>query len=292
MNEWEWIELLRTRATAVPDGGIGIGDDAAVLAFAGENLLVTTDTFVEEIHFSSRWSSWPRIGRKMAEAAISDVAAMGGIPLAMVAGFSAAAESAAAAPGILEGLLASGVPLIGGDTTGAAAGSMTMTITVLGRAARPVLRSGARPGDRLWLSGPLGGAAAGLLSLNRGLGLSTCEARFLDPRARGDISGAWGASATAMIDISDGFAAECHHLAESSGVRIVVDEAALPLFPGIEAAGDPLAMALGSGEEFELLATAAQLLPGGICVGRVAEGDGVVREDGTVLARTGWTHWA
>lgn len=292
MNEWEWIDLLRGRMTAAPAGGIGIGDDAAVIPLGGEMVLVTTDTFVEGIHFSPRWAAWPRIGRKMAEAAVSDIAAMGGEPIAMVAGLSASAEIATtAAPGLLEGFLASGVPLVGGDTTGAVSGSLTVTITVIGRSARPVPRSGARPGDRLWISGAVGGSAAGLVSLERGLGLAACEARFLDPRSRCDLALSWGATASAMIDISDGFAAECHHLAEASGVRIVVDEGAPPIVPGLEKAGDPLALALGSGDEFELLATSAQPLPGGICVGRIEAGAGVVREDGTPLPRAGWTHW-
>lgn len=312
MNEWEWIEFLRHRVANAPGvaktfGIVGVGDDCAVLrAFSGQPL-VTTDTFVENIHFRAAWSDWAKIGRKMAEASLSDIAAMGGRPVAMVVALSAHASIASvAAPGLLEGILASGVPLAGGDTTGAVEGSLTVTITVMGEASKPILRSGAREGDCIWVSGPLGGAAAGLRSLTGGLGLTDCERRFLEPRARVELAASWAARATAMIDISDGLASELHHLANESGVRMVVDAATIPTVSGIEAAGDPLELALSSGEEFELLATAPSIyvtsqagagvidgehLPGGICIGHVEKGEGVVFSDGRDLPRAGWTHW-
>lgn len=297
MNEWDWIDLLARRVNPLAGAASGvrtaIGDDAAVLEHGDGKLLVTTDAFVENVHFTPRWAAWPRIGRKMAEASVSDVCAMGGEAFAMVVALSAASAGAEeAARGLLEGFLASGIPLVGGDTTGAAPGSLTVTVTVLGRARRPVLRSGARPGERVWLSGPVGGALAGLRSLEQALDLASCEERFLDARARRDLAVAWGERAGAMIDVSDGLAAECHHLAASSGARIVLDASAIPIAPGIAAAGDPLSLAMGSGEEFELLATSALDLPGGVVIGRVEEGTGVYFADGRAVERAGWTHWS
>jgi thiamine-monophosphate kinase len=287
MNEWNWIERLKRVVPVPADGIVGIGDDAAILH---DGLLVSTDAFVESIHFRVEWASWEEIGRKAAEATISDIAAMGGEPLALFAAYAANAPGAAAER-LLAGILEAGVPLLGGDSTGAPEDTVFLALTVLGRAERPVLRSGARPGDRVWISGPVGGSAAGLLSLELGLGLHECERRFLAPRARIKIGRDWAASATAMIDISDGLSSELHHLAHSSGVGIAIRGDAIPFFPGIEATGrDPLDLALGSGEEFELLATGPTSLPGGIEIGEIVETPGVTL-DGKSLPASGYTHW-
>lgn len=287
MNEWDWIERLKRLVPAPAGGIVGIGDDAAVLA---DGLLVSTDAFVESIHFRVEWASWEEIGRKAAEATISDLAAMGGTPLALFVAYAANAPGAAAEQ-LLAGILAAGVPLLGGDSTGAPEAAVFLALTVIGRAARPVLRSGARPGDRVWISGPVGGAAAGLLSLQLGLGLDECERRFLAPRARVEVGRAWAASASAMIDVSDGLSSELHHLARSSAVGIAIRGELIPLFPGIASTGqNSLALALGSGEEFELLATSATPLAGGIEIGEVVEGRGVTL-DGKALPASGYTHW-
>ncbi len=286
MNERDWIESLKARVPP-PAEGLGIGDDCAVLP---GGLVVTADSFVEGIHFRTDWASWRAIGRKAAEAALSDVAAMGGEPLWMLASLSTA-RGAECAPDLLEGILEPGVTLVGGDTTGAPEGATMIALTVLGRAPRPVLRSGARPGDRVYVSGPLGGARAGLRSLERGLGLSACEERFLAPRARRDLAASWGRLASAMIDISDGLSSELHHIADASDVRILLRPAAIPLFTGAIVPGeDPVTTALASGEEFELLATSPVPLPDGIEIGVVEEGRGV--HDGKAeIPRGGYVHW-
>ncbi|MEK8022296.1 MAG: thiamine-phosphate kinase [Candidatus Hydrogenedentota bacterium] len=286
MNEREWISHLRARA-GMAAGGVEIGDDAAVLP---GNLVVSTDAFVEEIHFRWIWASPRIVGAKMAQSALSDIAAMGGTPLWMLANFSSSDSSNA--PELLEGLLTAGVPLIGGDTTAAPPGATTVSLTVIGRASRPVLRSGARPGDVVYVSGPLGGSRAGLTALEKKLTLPDLIARFLSPRARFDLSESWGAVARSMIDISDGLASELHHIARKSNVCIEIERSAIPIFPGIERAGlDPISTALESGEEFELLATSALPPPGGFPIGRVVAGSGVTI-DGSPLPDSGFTHWA
>lgn len=285
MDEWELIARLRNRVQPVV-GVRGIGDDAAVLP---GNLLVTADAFVEGVHFRADWTGWKRIGRKMAIAAVSDVLAMGGEPLWMLATLSAA-DLGSSALELLDGLLGVGVPLVGGDTTSAPPGATSVALTVLGKAERPVLRSGARPGDRVYVSGPLGGAKGGLLSLLNGRGRASLEERFLAPPSRREISLLWRDQASSMIDISDGLSSELHHLARESHVRIDIETARIPLFPGLSALDDdPVALALSSGEEFELLATSAEPLPQGFLLGEVSAGEGVFA-DGRPLVATGYTH--
>lgn len=274
MNEWDWIDHLRRQP-----GVVGVGDDAAVL---DNGLLVTVDTFVEGIHFRREWASWQSIGRKMAESAISDIAAMGGTAHSMLASLSTA-EPEIGKP-LLEGILSAGVPLVGGDTTGG--NGTTVSLTVLGSALRPVLRSGAKEGDTLYVSGPLGGARAGLLSLEHHRDQRDCEAKFLAPRARTDLAAAWGRHASAMIDISDGLSSELHHLAKESNAMLEIDLASIPIFSGADRE-----LALESGEEFELLAASPVALPHGIPIGVVKKGSGVYA-GGRALPKTGYTHWA
>jgi thiamine-monophosphate kinase len=290
VNEWEWIEFLKSRAAAsgaAPSGTVGIGDDAAVLP---DGWIVSVDAFVEGVHFRPEWDSWSGIGRKAAEAAISDIAAMGARPSFLFATLSAHRD-AGCAEGILDGILAAGIPLVGGDTTSTALGAAALSLTVIGRTDHPVLRSGARPGDRIWVSGPLGGGIGGFVSLEKTLGIRELEERFLHPRARVDLAESWGRAATAMIDISDGLSSELHHIAAASGVRIEIDAARVPLHSAlVRLGGDPLKIALSSGDEYELLATSSEPLPGGIEIGRVASGSGVFC-DSAPIPPSGWTHW-
>ena len=287
MNEKQWIEYLKKHVSCFEDV-IGIGDDSAVLP---DGTLISTDTFVEEIHFSRKWASWRLIGRKACEAAISDIAAMGGKPLWLLANLSSS-ESGGVADELLHGILECGIPLIGGDTTSSQKGAVTLTLTVLGKTERPVLRSGAKTGDRIFVSGKLGGTQAGLLSLQKGLNLFECEKRFLEPRARLDISESWGALATSMIDVSDGLSTELNHLSEASKKRFRIDISKLPCFSEIEKTGrEATELILESGEEFELLATSNFNLPGGFEIGVVEDGHGVYDGLNEILPR-GYDHWS
>lgn len=245
----------------------GIGDDAAVVRVApapAPYLLVTTDVLVEERHFRRRWSTAEQIGEKAAECNISDIAAMGGTPLWMVASLVLPAhEGVDWVQGLYQGMHHScrrhGITIIGGDTTQGA--TATISVTLLGTVPPEQLRlrSHARPGHLLAVTGPLGASAAAIALLSAGLTPSAyLMEKHRTPRCRLDVSGRIASLAAAMIDISDGLGSEVHHICTASGVGAQIDAAAIPLHPDVRAAAreldcDPLAWALSGGEDFELL---------------------------------------
>jgi thiamine-monophosphate kinase len=274
MGEFELLARVRERLPPPgPRVRIGSGDDAAVTVPGGATA-TSIDTLVDGVHFRRDRATPAQIGRKALATALSDLAAMG-----------AEAGEAYVAVGIppdldedgclelVDGIVAlaveTGTALAGGDVVRAPA--LTLAVTVVGHAAAPerlVGRGGARPGDALVLSGELGGAAAGLLLLERpGLSAaippSTAERlrlRQLDPTPRLAAGQALaGAGATAMIDLSDGLGGDARHLAAASGAGLRIDAGALPLANGLAevaaAAGrDPLDLAASGGEDYELLA--------------------------------------
>jgi thiamine-monophosphate kinase len=251
---------------------VGVGDDAAVLAPShGHKLVVTTDVLVEGLDFTAALSEPEDWGWKAVAANLSDLAAMGAearwLVLALtVPGPTPVGTLERVYAGVGEACLTFGVALVGGDVS--AGPALSMAVTALGEAERPVLRSGARPGDRLGVTGPLGAAAAGLGLLRRGdraagellgrfPGLAAAHRRPTPALAMGLALARAGASA--MIDVSDGLAGDALHLAEASRVGLEVHDATVPLAPGVaEAAAllglDPLELALGGGEDFVLAA--------------------------------------
>lgn len=293
--------LIRTirRRTARPAPGVrvGIGDDAAVLEpSAGTLLLATTDLFIEEVHFRRRWAEPADIGWKSLAVNLSDIAAMGGRPRWALVGLACPAGSRAEeVEAFYEGALAlageHAVALVGGDTSASPAGWI-VDITLLGESARPpILRSTARAGDLVAVTGSLGRSGAGLALFERaaapgGVGadaLADVTAAHLRPRPR-VAEGQWLAAAgevTAMIDVSDGLATDLGHLAEESGLAARVDLERVPVSASArrmaDALGrDPLAWATSGGEDYELLLTCA---PGALP--RLAEG--LERATGTPL---------
>ncbi len=245
----------------------GIGDDAAVLRVAPHPhplLLVTTDLLTEGHHFNRRWSEAEHIGIKAAECNLSDIAAMGGSPTWMFVSLVIAPDTDLAwCEGLYRGLSAAidphGVVIAGGDTT---AGEVnTVNITLLGTVAPDLLRlrSHARPGDLLAVTGTLGASAAALALLTAGHQPGAyLLAKHRTPRCRLDLSGRLAPLAHAMIDISDGLASEVRHICKSSRVGAEIDAAAIPLHPDVRETGnvlriDPLDFALTGGEDFELL---------------------------------------
>jgi thiamine-monophosphate kinase len=290
---------------------MGIGDDAAVLRIAPEPhplLLVTTDLLIEDRHFTRRWSRAEDIGIKAAECNLSDIAAMGGVPSWMFVSLVIAPESDLAwCEGLYRGLAEAnaphGVVIAGGDTTRGAVN--TISITLLGQVLPQnlCLRSHARPGDLLVVTGTLGASAAALALLSTGRQPGPyLLTKHLTPRCRLDISGSIAPLANAMIDISDGLAAEVRHICKNSRVGAEIDAAAVPLHPDVRQAGDllgrdPLEFALAGGEDFELLFSItpenlAQLLKSGWelhPVGRITavEGDATVIRSGVREPLTG-----
>jgi len=233
-----------------------IGDDAAVITTIGERaLVVSTDTSVENVHFRREWLTPQEIGYRAAAAALSDLAAMGANPLGILSAITVPESWRrhldAITDGIGDAAAASDAPILGGDTSGGS--ELAITCTVLGTARDVLFRTGSRPGDRVLVTGRLGGPLAALRELEAGRQpLASHRERFARPVPR-VREGAWLSEegATAGIDISDGLSADLFHLASASRVRILVDLDRLPVVDGVSAID-----AARSGEEYELAVTA------------------------------------
>jgi thiamine-monophosphate kinase len=260
----------RTIAAGV---SVGIGDDCAVLETSpGSRLLATTDLLIEDVHFRRRWAEPADLGWKALAVNLSDIAAMGGRPrwaLVALAGTESttAEEIDAFYAGALELASLHETVIVGGDTSSSPSG-WTINVTLLGEATAPLLRSTARPGDTLAVTGTLGRSAAGLAVLERPAAPNGVEPAALaaviaahlrpHPRVR---EGMWLAAAggvTAMMDVSDGVGIDLPRLAGESGAGAVVDVDRLPLDDHTRAVAaalrvDPLAWATGGGEDYELL---------------------------------------
>lgn len=293
MGEFELLAKVWERLPAPgPQVRLGVGDDAAVTVPGGATA-TSIDALVEGVHFRREDTSMELIGRKALATALSDLAAMGAQPGEAYVALGAPADlSEADGLELVDGIAAlaaeCGTTVAGGDVTRAPA--LTLAVTVVGHAAAAedlVSRAGARPGDCLVLSGEIGGAAAGLLLLERpelaaALAPETAERlrrRQLDPTPRLGAGRALAAAgATAMIDLSDGLGGDAGHLAARSGVALRIDASSLPLAKGLAevaaAAGrDPLELAVSGGEDYELLAALPpeRLGEASVAIGEAAE---------------------
>jgi thiamine-monophosphate kinase len=316
MNEFDLIaRLVETVAAARREGSsawsariaVPSGDDAAVTVPAGATA-TSVDSLVENVHFRRQTAPLGSVGRKALAVALSDLAAMGASPgeAYVQLGIPDDLDQAGClelGQGLAELAAEHDVAVLGGDLTRAPV--LWVGITVVGHADSAeelVRRSGARPGDLLAVTGELGGAAAGLLALERpelagAVGAKVADAlrrRQLEPRPRIAAGRALAASgANAMIDLSDGLGGDARHLASASGVRLAIELKRLPLQAGVvelaaAAALDVEELATGRGEDYELLvalpaqrgasasaevtATGSQLT----LIGAVEEGEGVV----------------
>jgi thiamine-monophosphate kinase len=250
------FDLVRTMLARWGELAHGVGDDAALLDVPpGSRLAVSTDTSVEDVHFRRAWLSAEEIAYRAAAAALSDLAAMGAAPLAMVIALTLTDAWRADVVRLADGFAAAsrelGAPIAGGNLTAGA--ELSITVTVLGTVERALTRAGARAGDTLWVTGRLGGPLLALRAFESGKAPAAPDRdRFARPvpRLRG---GQWLAAngATAAIDCSDGIASDASHLAAASDVRIVLDLDRLPLVPGATSTD-----AAGSGEEYELIVAA------------------------------------
>ncbi|MEO8624420.1 MAG: thiamine-phosphate kinase [bacterium] len=256
MGKGAEFDAIRRMLSAWGAGAVGIGDDAAVLDLpAGERLVVSTDATVEHVHFRREWLTAEEIGGRAAAAALSDLAAMGATPrgLLLALGLPEAwrAELDSLARGLGVVAAAAGCPIVGGNVS--AASELSLTITVLGSATRPLSRSGAHVDDVLYVTGRLGGPGAALRALLDGrVPSAEHRARFVAPVPR-VREGRWLAErgAHAAIDISDGLLADASHLARASGVRLSMQPTLIPLMSGVSVED-----AVASGEEYELLVAA------------------------------------
>lgn len=268
-GEHALIEWLRRHLPAPgPDIVVGIGDDAAVLRPPRNAYLVqTTDALVDGVHISTRLMTPEAIGRRAVAVNLSDLAAMAARPdwlllsLVLPDHFPVAAFEALVT-GAAETARAAGAAIVGGNIT-RTSGPLVIDVTVTGhvRPRRLLRRDTARAGDELWLTGSVGGAAAGLAMLEAGdLGDAACVARYTTPRPR--LREAWAmardGAARAAIDLSDGLADAVRQLAAASGTGARLDASALPLEPGAvawqQARGrDPIHEALHASDDYELL---------------------------------------
>jgi thiamine-monophosphate kinase len=261
-------ELSAPYAKAVE---LGIGDDAAILRVGKERVVVSVDDQVEGVHFDLRWLEPSDVGYRALQAAASDLAAMGAAPLGAVAslhvprGFPEA-KLRELARGQAEAARQLGCPVVGGNV---ARGSvLSVTTTVLGRVSKPLLRSGARAGDELWVIGELGWARAGLLlhqqrskvpSRLRAVAERARQA-WARPEARIGAGLKLAGRARAVIDVSDGLAGDVQHLADESRVKAVIEAQLLAQLVPAELCelgdllGEPgVALALTGGEDYALL---------------------------------------
>ncbi len=273
-------------AAALPQGRqavVGIGDDAAVLRAPDARVVATTDLLLEGRHFRRQWSGPRDVGHKAAARSLADVAAMGGVPTALLVAFAAPAELEVSwadefASGLAAECARCGAVVAGGDVASAAL--ITIAVTALGdlQGRSPVTRGGARPGDVVAVAGALGHSAAGLAMLRAGLrasgpgespGSGRLRAELLAAHRRpqppydaGPEAARLGA--TAMIDVSDGLLADLGHVAQASGVMIELVTTQLPrtgLLGAAAGTGHPdadrlaLDWVLAGGEDHALAAT-------------------------------------
>jgi thiamine-monophosphate kinase len=248
---------------------LGIGDDAAVVRGAKGLCLLTTDLLIEDVHFITSLHPPHYLGRKSLNVNLSDIAAMGGRPTFALLGLALRKGLGRAwVRSFLGGLKAAageaGVALIGGDIS--AAKRTVVSVTIIGEAGSPIRRSGARPGDLIFVSGCLGDAAAGLRLLRRGYRLgkdsqADCLLRaFLDPVPQLALGQALSRlkAASSMIDTSDGLSVDLLHLCEESGTGAEIDLGLLPLSPAIRALEKkPERLTLHGGEDYQLLFTSS-----------------------------------
>jgi thiamine-monophosphate kinase len=247
----------------------GIEHDAAVVG----GLVVTQDALHEGVHFRFDLLDWRELGARASAVNISDLAASGADPLALLVSLGLPPETEV--DDVLElyaGLNERGVPVRGGDTT--RADRVMLSVTALGRSERVPGRVGARPGDAVVVTGPLGAAGAAFRN------------GFLPPVPdRVEAGKRLARLATAMLDVSDGLAPDAGHVAERSVVRLAIELEHVPLAPAAEL-GD-----LAFGEDYELLATTPDPLDFPV-IGHVEEGDGVeLTLRGEPYSLAGWEHF-
>jgi thiamine-monophosphate kinase len=293
----------------------GIGDDAAVLRFpAAHEVLVTTDFSLEGIHFRRDWHPPESVGHRCLARGLSDIAAMGGEPAAVFLSLALPANLPQKwVQGFLRGLigLASqyGVTLAGGDTAESLKGILA-DIVVLGSAPRgkAVRRSGAKPGDSIYVTGALGASALALAKMyaypQKKLNPNKYPKHFFpEPRVAVGRYLRAHKMASSMIDLSDGLSTDLHHLCEESGVGATIEANLVPRAAGTNTEGASLEQALHSGEDYELLFTASaqRKIPrsiAGVPVTRIGEVTrsqrGILLEGGVAaeLRPHGWEHFA
>lgn len=291
MNEFELIdEILAVLGPAAEGGVIGPGDDCAVIAPPpGELLVSSIDTLVDGVHFPLT-APGRLVGYRAIMVSVSDLAAMGAEPVEVLVALTLeetdqrwALEVAA---GMREAILTTGGRILGGNL---ARGQRNITASVHGFCPKDGLltRSGAQPGDGIYVTGPLGASAAAVALGTLDDLTNPLTSRYFRPRARVDAGRALRGVATSAIDISDGLLQDLHHVCKDSGAGAALDSASIPV-----AEGATLEHALHGGDDYELLFTATRQPADVQCVriGTVTA-DADLRLDGSTVAVKGYVHF-
>jgi thiamine-monophosphate kinase len=327
-------ELIRVIQQTVKSRGrvrLGIGDDAAVL---NDGTVITTDAYAEGVHFDLSYMTLRQVGERCACGAISDVVAMAAVPEAVFVSLALPHRALCPAPrarrrakvlsveqqvrqlysGIESVCVEMGCEVAGGDII--VADRLLLALTVTGKTWTPKLRSGAQPGDRLYVTGHLGSAEAGRMILadefriqksetrsqKRGSGPQKTDGswrlplirRHLRPVPRLEVMRELRSFMHGLIDTSDGLATDARHLSEMSGVKIVLDAETLPVLPAakrffVERGLDPLSFVLGAGEDYELLFTSRRPVPVNVKGVKVTPIGSVQKGSGLWICRAGKT---
>jgi thiamine-monophosphate kinase len=301
LGERALIARLTARLAMPPWVVVGPGDDAAVIEpERGALDVVTTDAQVEGIHFDRRFVPPDAIGHRALAVNLSDLAAMGAQPRAVLLSLALPDETLVSElDAMLDGLLALAnvhrTVLIGGNIT-RTTGPLLLDVTAMGtvKRRRVLTRAGARPGDEVYVTGTLGDAAVGLRSLrdgraDAGLDMHPCEARYLrpQPRVRAGVVVGRNRAASSCMDLSDGLADAVRQVAEASGVGMNIDAAAIPISDASRAwhaqhGLDAMHTALTGGDDYELLFTVRPVQRGRFHGARKLCGDLAVTKIGTV----------
>jgi thiamine-monophosphate kinase len=321
IGELPLLDIVKKKfSRKVPGLVVGIGDDAAVIRTGKTHTLLTTDMMVEGVHFDLRWTTPFQLGFKLVSANVSDIYAMGGRPRFLLLNFAAPGHSDVALfhnffEGIGKAVERYDLSLVGGDIS--ASEKVVLSATVTGDARKIVTRSGARVGDLIYVSGFLGDSACGLRLMKRikkpvrieknetveaGPGwevISPLLRRHLMPEAVKPAK--YVRQATSMIDISDGLLIDLSRLCRESKIGVKIFEERIPISYELREAAkflkmDPLELAFGGGEDYELLFTAPENKKvKAFCIGVVTRsGMKVVNEKGNTgsIAIRGYQHFA
>jgi thiamine-monophosphate kinase len=252
MRESAFIDTLRALAT--DPAARGLVDDAAVLEMAGSAIVLTHDMIVEGVHYLPD-DPPADVAWKLVAVNLSDLAAKGARPMGVLLGFTLGEEAwdRAFADGLGQVLGAFGIPLLGGDTVSAP--TRVLGLTAIGRAELvPPNRSGARPGDQLWVSGTIGDAGAGLKALKEGIAAPELIERYRNPRPRLDAGERLVPLVRAMMDVSDGLLIDTRRMAEASGCAAAIELTTVPLSePYLALLGEARLEAMTAGDDYELL---------------------------------------
>ncbi len=258
------FDRIRAMAARWRERARGIGDDCAILEVGGDRIAVSVDVSVEDVHFRRAWMTPAEIGYRAAASALSDLAACAAEPMAMLLTIGAPADEpedtfTGIADGTGDAAGDAGALVVGGDLS--RSDKLFIDCCVIGRASASVGRGGARPGDRIVVTGALGGPAAALADWQAGREPApAARARFMRPGPRHAAARYLEfIRARAMIDISDGLAADLGHLLAAGGVGATIDVAAIPVLHAAadaarRAGREPWHFAAASGEEYELIA--------------------------------------